>query len=255
MTKPHFPTRTDARKTSPYGYRVHPITGKRTFHDGLDLAPKRPGTTGVPIYALRDGVVRLTRYHRILGYYVTIQHTEECRTSQYQHLAKYTVKEGQRVKAGDQIGIMGTTGSSTGIHLHLTIGKTFPIKRGANGNTIDPEQYFKQSLVNLTVDGSWGGQTTRALQSVLGTPVDGVISNQVKNRVTENIHSVTYGKGGSLLIKKMQQVLKVRIDGYIGEETTKALQRRMGTPVTGGISKKGSAVVKEMQRRLNENRF
>lgn len=113
----------------------------------------------------------------------------------------------------------------------------------------------KPSIPQIKVDGSFGANTTRRLQQVLGTPVDGVISNQYKNRVTSNIYSVRFGRGGSTMVRKMQRRLGVSADGYIGEITTKSLQRRLGTPVTGGISKTNSTVVKALQRRLNDNRF
>jgi len=107
----------------------------------------------------------------------------------------------------------------------------------------------------LKIDGSFGPATTRRLQQVLGTPVDGVISGQYRNAVTENIHSVQFGTGGSLMVRAMQRRLSVGVDGYFGPITLRALQRRMGTPVTGAISRTNSAVVKALQRRLNQNRF
>lgn len=80
-------------------------------------------------------------------------------------------------------------------------------------------------------------------------------NGQARNAITNNIHSVRFGSGGSLAVRAMQRRLGVTIDGLIGPLTTRALQRRMGTPVTGGISRTNSAVVKEMQRRLNEDKF
>lgn len=105
------------------------------------------------------------------------------------------------------------------------------------------------------MDGSWGPATTRRLQQVLGTPADSVISGQPRNTITNNIHSVRFGSGDSLIVRAMQRRLGVTIEGLIGPVTTRALQRRMGTPVTGGISRTNSSVVKEMQSRLNQNRF
>lgn len=111
------------------------------------------------------------------------------------------------------------------------------------------------NVAKLMIDGSWGPATTRRLQQVLGTPADGVISGQPRNAITENIHSVRFGTGGSLMVREMQRRLGVNADGLIGPITTRALQRRMGTVVTGGISRTNSSVVKAMQRQLNQNKF
>lgn len=126
--------------------------------------------------------------------------------------------------------------------------KLLNILRNANSKT---EQVYEK----LVIDGSWGAATTRRLQQVLGTVVDGVISGQISNGVTRNIHSVEFGRGGSLLVKEMQRRLGVKVDGSFGPGTLRAVQRRMGTPITGGISESGSSVVKEMQHRLNQNKF
>ncbi|SFB91074.1 LysM domain-containing protein [Alkalibacterium subtropicum] len=112
-----------------------------------------------------------------------------------------------------------------------------------------------QNVAKIAVDGSWGQATTKRLQQVLGTPVTGLIGGQSRHAVTNNIPSVRFGTGGSAVIREMQRRLKVTVDGSFGPGTLRALQRRMGTPVTGAISRTNSSVVKEMQRRLNENRF
>lgn len=103
---------------------------------------------------------------------------------------------------------------------------------------------------NVVVDGYWGQATTRALQRSLGTPVDGVISGQYRNSVTNQMYSVKFSSGGSTVIRALQRKLGVTADGLIGAQTIRALQKHLGTPVDGIISK-ASMVVKEMQRRLN----
>lgn len=113
----------------------------------------------------------------------------------------------------------------------------------------------KPKFTKLTVDGAWGPATTRRLQEVLGTPVDGIISGQYRNAITNNLHSVRFGTSGSMMVREMQRRLGVNADGFFGPITARALQRRMGTPVTGGISKNNSSVVKALQRRLNNNTF
>lgn len=108
----------------------------------------------------------------------------------------------------------------------------------------------------IAVDGSWGPQTTRALQRVLGTPVDGVISGQYPNAVTRAIPACDFStRGGSTVIRALQRRLGVTADGYIGPETVSALQRYLGTPVDGVVSRPRSLMVEALQRRLNTGRL
>jgi LysM repeat protein len=113
-------------------------------------------------------------------------------------------------------------------------------------------------VTQLAIDGSFGPATTRRLQQVLGTQVTGAIGGQQRTAITENIASVQFGSGGSMVVREMQRRLGLpqnQQGGLFGPLTLRALQRRMGTPVTGAISRTNSAVVKELQRRLNQNRF
>lgn len=107
----------------------------------------------------------------------------------------------------------------------------------------------------LAIDGLWGKGTTRALQKALGTPVDGIISGQYANDVTIQIFGTTHThRNGSMMVKALQKKLGVRMDGYLGPVTIKALQRYLRTPVDGKLSRP-SMVVKEMQRKLNRGLF
>ncbi len=118
--------------SSPYGYRVHPITGKWKFHSGVDLA----GPQGTPIVATRDGTVTMakTGYNGGNGNYVTINHGDGFSSSYLHMLENLQVRVGQKVKAGQVIGYMGSTGMSTGPHLHFTI--------YYNGATVNPADYL-----------------------------------------------------------------------------------------------------------------
>lgn len=120
--------------------------------------------------------------------------------------------------------------------------------------TEDPK--IKVKKANLVVDGYWGPATTRALQSALGTKVDGVISGQYKNNITKQIPAVEFGPPytGSQVIKALQKLIGAKVDGFIGPETIRKLQAYLGTIVDGRISKP-SMMVKEMQRRLNNGTF
>ena len=115
--------------TCPYGWRTHPITGKQSFHTGVDLA----NVQGTPIYAARGGTVTTATYDDVYGYYVTINHGDGFSTL-YGHMTNYVVSPGETVTGGQLIGYMGSTGWSTGPHLHFTI--------YFNGNTVNPMDYI-----------------------------------------------------------------------------------------------------------------
>ena len=104
--------------SSSYGWRTHPVLGKREFHKGIDYR----GEPGDKIVATADGVVEYAGYHKSSGYgnMVLIDHAFGFRTL-YGHLKKVLVKSGQVVKKGDVIALMGNTGLSTGPHLHYEI--------------------------------------------------------------------------------------------------------------------------------------
>jgi len=102
--------------SSSYGMRTHPITGRVARHNGIDI----PAPYGTPIYATADGTVG--RAQRLGGYgnYVEIEHGNAIET-RYGHMSRFVVQSGQRVKKGDIIGYVGSTGRSTGNHLHYEV--------------------------------------------------------------------------------------------------------------------------------------
>ncbi len=110
--------------TSPFGMRSDPFTGRGTMHKGTDISG--PGINRQPIYASADGVVSLAKYNPGgYGNYVMISHGRasdgKTYTTLYGHMTSYSVYVGQSVKQGQQIGLVGSTGSSTGPHLHFEI--------------------------------------------------------------------------------------------------------------------------------------
>lgn len=116
------------RVSSEFGYRIHPITGKRSLHEGIDLA----NAVGTEIYAAKSGVVEDVGYNDSMGNFVLINHGNGFK-SIYMHLTKYCVKQNQNVETGELIGYMGSTGESTGSHLHFGISK--------NGQYVNPRNY------------------------------------------------------------------------------------------------------------------
>ncbi|HEY9091167.1 MAG TPA: M23 family metallopeptidase [Parasphingorhabdus sp.] len=104
------------RLTSSYGFRSDPFKGRRASHKGLDMA----GPVGTPIYATADGIVGRAQWLGGYGNYVEINHGNEIQT-RYGHMSRLNVKPNTRVKSGDLIGFMGSTGRSTGSHLHYEV--------------------------------------------------------------------------------------------------------------------------------------
>jgi murein DD-endopeptidase MepM/ murein hydrolase activator NlpD len=114
--------------TSRFGYRVSPFTGRREFHRGLDIAAR----INTPVTAPADGTVSSVRRDRFSGRVVGINHSYGLDTI-YAHLQKVLVKEGQTVKRGEVIALVGNTGRSTGPHLHYEV--------RLNGIPVDPLRF------------------------------------------------------------------------------------------------------------------
>ena len=115
--------------TSAFGYRIHPITGRPHSHTGTDIA----APYGTPTKAVKSGVVTISEYGSSYGNYVVISHGDGT-TSLYAHMSSRAASAGDVVSQGDVIGYVGSTGNSTGNHLHLEI--------RVNGSRVDPEQYW-----------------------------------------------------------------------------------------------------------------
>lgn len=116
--------------TSPFGYRTSPISGKWTFHAGIDMA----APLGTEVFACKSGVVSQTGFNSTYGNFIIILHNKN-KTSLYAHLSKIISKKGDRVSTGQTIGLVGTTGASTGPHLHFEVRE--------NGNPLDPGKLLK----------------------------------------------------------------------------------------------------------------
>ena len=120
---------TSGRLTSGFGYRDNPLTGKKQFHTGIDLANK----VGTTVKAAMSGEVALVGVAPLWGKYIILRHPDGFQTL-YAHLSKITAAKGGRIKQGEKIGEMGNTGFSTGCHLHFTIVK--------GGDPVDPLKYL-----------------------------------------------------------------------------------------------------------------
>lgn len=119
-----WPVPSSTRVTSEYGWRPHPIFKTRRFHNGLDIG----APTGSPVVAADDGQVIYAGNYGGYGYTVIVDHGGGI-SSQYSHLSRILVSRGQNVKKGSKIGLVGSTGWSTGPHLHFTV-----LKNGQSAN-------------------------------------------------------------------------------------------------------------------------
>lgn len=127
----------NARQSSQYGKRKHPVTGTKRFHRGLDFAVN----TGTPIYAPADGVVETVRpSNKGSGNFLRLQHYWGFTTS-YSHLKKFAVRRGEFVHKGDLIGYSGNSGLSSGPHLHYEIRFV--------GRPLDPKPFVDWGITNF----------------------------------------------------------------------------------------------------------
>ncbi|MGB1891636.1 MAG: peptidoglycan DD-metalloendopeptidase family protein [Candidatus Latescibacterota bacterium] len=151
----HFPTiwpvpQNRAWISSGFGHRIDPFTGRKARHLGVDFA----GRTGTPIYATGDGIVTHAYMDRRLGNILVIEHSAEEVNAQgesyirqgkfrteYGHMQKMLVGVGERVKRNQRIGLMGSTGRSTGPHLHYAV-RYIDRKRGGVKGYVDPKDFL-----------------------------------------------------------------------------------------------------------------
>lgn len=120
------------RLTSDFGMRTHPVLGGRRAHKGIDLA----GPTGTPVHASADGVIGKAEWFSSYGLYIQIEHGGELQT-RYGHMSRLNVAAGQFVRKGDVIGYIGSTGRSTGPHLHYEV--------RVAGEAVNPLPYMQET--------------------------------------------------------------------------------------------------------------
>ena len=125
-----------AALTSGFGMRTHPVLGGRRQHHGIDLA----APTGTPVYATADGIVGRADWYSSYGLYISINHGGSMET-RYAHLSRLAVAAGDSVKKGDLIGYVGSTGRSTGPHLHYEV--------RVEGLAVNPIPYMVESEAQL----------------------------------------------------------------------------------------------------------
>lgn len=213
MANRFFPNYPDYIITSPFGMRVHPVTGVKKQHNGIDLVATNDGRVGQPDYitAHTGGTVDSVGYNSSAGYYVKIKVADNS-VMVYYHLNKMSsVKKGATVKKGDRIGYMGESGTASGKHLHWGI--------QAHGKWIDPAPYLdkdytegeKTVKIEMTVlkKGAKGEQvkTLQRLLLALGYKMSG--------------HGVdgSFGNATESAVKTFQKAEGLSVDGSVGQAT------------------------------------
>lgn len=205
MTKIYEVVVEKPRITSSFGYRIDPITGKKKYHNGLDEVSKVKNRN---LYAIDTGYVQKTvtgqdKSKTGYGNYIWVRYPRYNLSLLYAHCNKVLLKKGDKVKKGDVVAIMGTTGKSTGVHLHL--GMT----RIGSNTWLNPVNYDmlsdKYNLTRTLRKGSKGNDVKK-LQKEVGTKADGI-----------------FGKNTRTAVIKFQKNNKLTADGIVGKNTAHAL--------------------------------
>lgn len=161
-----------ARVTSGFGMRRHPIQGYSKMHKGVDFG----APTGTPIFAAGDGIISRASWFGGYGNYVSIKHNGMY-SSAYGHMSQINVRPGQRVRQGQVIGRVGTTGNSTGPHLHFEI-----IKDGAPVNPIN--------VANMAIGNNLGGKQLARFQQAAASS-RGSFNQLISGATTPKLVSAT----------------------------------------------------------------
>ena len=215
---------------SPYGWRKHPITGRRKFHHGVDVAMPN----GTPLTAPADGIVVKKGSGASGGFTLIIKHADDV-YSVYYHLQKPShLAKGARMLRGDVVAYSNNTGASTGPHLHWEVRKSMRW-----GNTTDPVPYLQGAPsvapAPLKVDGRLGRNTWKAWQAAL----------KEKGIYT----GVPDGRPGIMTYRAVQAWAGVKQDGVLGPITRRAVQEKLGVKPDG---KWGRITISTLQRKLNQ---
>jgi hypothetical protein len=222
-----WPPAYQVNKRSPYGPRRHPITGKVTFHHGVDVACP----VGTPLTAPAPGVIVHKNRTASAGFNLIIRHDDNWHTVYY-HLQKPShLPLNKQVQTGEVIAYSGNTGASTGPHLHFELRKSRVF-----GNTVDPMPYFMpEPSPMLPVTGRPSRESWRAFQQFLKQR--GHYRDRIDGIAGPNTH------------RAIQAWLGVPQTGALDDRTRRALQAHLGVKVDGIW---GRLTWSEIQRRLNE---
>lgn len=181
--------------SSPFGTRIHPISGNTSFHPAIDITAMGIGVPGgnkdtcygPDIVAAQQGVVHVRSDPDGYGpQYIVIDHQNGYFTL-YAHFYSISVTDGQTVTQGQKIGVMGTRGSSTGVHLHYSIYQTDSITKINNSTAIDPRQVYNDNGSSI---GGVTGSTTATPSTSGQTVIDQMCAKAID--MAENTRNITY---------------------------------------------------------------
>jgi peptidoglycan hydrolase-like protein with peptidoglycan-binding domain len=224
---------------SGFGWRVHPITKKRTFHRGIDYG----GTfevlsagDGKVVYVAADWATLspAAKRRQSGGNVVIIQHATNCYTAYYHGAQQSKLKVGERVGKIDRIFRSGTTGLSTGPHLH------FEVRTAQHSGHVDPIPYLNANSAptashnTVKVTGRLNKETWKAWQEELRD---------------YGYHGIIDGIPGPMTNKAIQKWVCVRESGIMNDETRKAVQEKIGVKPDGIW---GPVTVSAIQRGIND---
>lgn len=136
-----FPLSVPAPITSLFGWREHPIFGERRFHSGTDLG----APAGTPVLAAKAGQVTTADYLSGYGLTVILRHDEGSQETRYAHLSRILVRPGDWIEQGDVVGLVGSTGNSTGPHLHFELRQL----TAQGWILVDPNDLMQYTVANL----------------------------------------------------------------------------------------------------------
>ncbi|NEP62874.1 MAG: peptidoglycan DD-metalloendopeptidase family protein [Symploca sp. SIO2G7] len=136
-----FPLSIPASLTSLFGWRMHPILGARRFHSGTDIG----APLGTPVVATQSGRVTLSDFAGGYGLLVVLRHANDTLESRYAHLSRLLVQAGDWVEQGEVIGLVGSTGNSTGPHLHFELRQL----TDSGWIVLNPDSLLRQTLSTL----------------------------------------------------------------------------------------------------------
>ena len=228
LAKP-WPNGFNINARSPFGWRRHPISGKKKFHHGVDVALPN----GTALTAPADGIVVHKGNGPSGGITLILKHADNLFTVYY-HLSKPShLMVGSRFELGEVIAHSGNTGASTGPHLHWEVRRSRRF-----GDTVDPVPYLQGSPsvspALLKVDGRLGRNTWKAFQTFL--KAEGLYKGVVD------------GRPGVLTYKAVQKWSGAAADGVLGPQTRRKVQERLGVKADGVW---GRITISELQRKLN----
>ena len=196
---------TKPKITSKFGYRIDPKTKKKTYHNGLDLISSVGNRN---LFAVDDGYVQKVVSNQSkattgYGNYIWVRYPRYNLSLLYAHCSSIKKKKGDSVKKGQVVAIEGSTGKSTGVHLHLGITKI------GSDTWLNPENYDvlpdKYNLTRILKKGCKGNDV-KELQKKVGTTADGIFGDNTKSAV-----------------KKFQKSKKLTQDGIVGKNTAHKL--------------------------------